>query len=96
MAISMPKILDCMVMDCSYNKNKECHAMAITVGSGGHPMCDTFVKLSQKGGVMDMMGGVGACREAGCKFNQALECSASGIHVGRHADHADCSTFTSR
>lgn len=96
MAISMPKILDCMVVDCSYNRNKECHAMAITVGSGGHPLCDTFIKASQKGGVMDMMGSVGACREAGCKFNQALECSASGIHVGRHADHADCSTFASR
>ena len=95
MAKSMPKILDCMVVDCSYNRNKECHAMAITVGSGGHPMCDTFIKASQKGGVMDMMGSVGACREAGCKFNQALECSASGIHVGLHADHADCSTFAS-
>lgn len=96
MATGMPKILDCVMMDCSYNKNKECHAMAITVGTEGHPMCDTFIKLPQKGGVMDMMGGVGACREAGCKFNQSLECSASGIHVGRHADHADCSTFVSR
>ncbi len=70
--------------------------MAITVGSAGHPMCDTFIKASQKGGVMDMKGGVGACREADCKFNQALECSASGIHVGLHADHADCSTFALR
>ena len=84
-------------MDCSYNRNKECHAMAITVGSGGHPMCDTLIKSSQKGGVMDMMGSVGACKEADCKFNQVLECSASGgIHVARHADHADCSTFAAR
>jgi len=96
MAISMPKILDCMETECSYNRSKECHAMAITVGAGGHPMCDTFMKSSQKGGVMDVTGGVGACKEAGCKFNQALECSASGIHVGVHADHADCSTFASR
>lgn len=95
MAISMPKILDCMVTDCSYNKDKACHAMAITVGHGGHPMCDTFIRTAQKGGFMDMTGGVGACRESGCRFNKALECSASGIHVKLHVDHADCSTFAS-
>lgn len=96
MAISMPKILDCMVTACSYNKNKECHAVAITVGSGGHPMCDTFFKTSQKGGFMESTGSVGACKEADCKYNQALECSAPGIHVGLHGDHADCSTFVPR
>jgi len=96
MATSMPKVLDCAVMECSYNRNKECHAMAITVGSGGHPMCDTLIKSSQKGGIMDMTGGVGACKESDCKFNTSLECSASGIHVGLHMDHADCSTFAMR
>lgn len=94
MAVKMPKILDCVMSDCSYNKNKECHAMAVTVG-GSHPMCDTFFKSSQKGGVMDI-GGVGACKVSDCKFNKALECSASGIHVGVHQDHADCSTFATR
>lgn len=95
MATSMPKVIDCMMMDCSYNRNKECHAMAITVG-GSHPLCDTFMKSSKKGGIEDMLGGVGACKEADCKYNQSLECSASGIHVGIHMDHADCSTFMTR
>lgn len=96
MAKSMSKVMDCAVTDCSYNRNKECHAMAITVGAGKHPMCDTLFKSSQKGGIMDMMGSVGACKEEDCKYNQALECSASGIHVAIHADHADCSTFAAR
>jgi len=96
MAVNMPKILDCMVMDCSYNKSKECHAMAITVGSENHPMCDTFMKSPQKGGVMEMVGSVGACKEADCKYNKSLECAASGIHVGAHDGHADCSTFAAR
>lgn len=96
MAKAMPRILDCEVTSCSYNKSKECHAMAIMVGSGGHPLCDTFTSLSKKGGVADMTGGVGACREDGCRFNDALECSAPGIHVGMHSDHADCRTFASK
>ncbi len=93
MAMTMPKVLDCEVAECSYNKNKECHAMAITVGGTRHPLCDTYLKASQKGGVADMIGAVGACKEDDCRFNRSLECTASGIHVGIHMDHADCKTF---
>ena len=69
--------------------------MAITVG-GAHPICDTFLNVPQKGGVSDMIGGVGACKEDECKFNQLLECTAAGIKVGMHSDHADCKTFAAR
>ncbi|MBI4495555.1 MAG: DUF1540 domain-containing protein [Deltaproteobacteria bacterium] len=93
MAKQMPKVLECEVQECSYNKNKVCHAMAITVGGLKHPMCDTFLKSAQKGGVPDMTGGVGACKEDDCKFNRSLECNAPGIHVGTHMDHGDCKTF---
>jgi hypothetical protein len=96
MAIQTPKVLDCEVIECSYNVNKACHAVAITVGDQGHPMCDTFFKTSQKGGAMDITGSVGACKESDCKFNKSLECSASGIHVANHMDHADCSTYARR
>ncbi len=81
--------------DCAYNKSSECHAMAITVG-GKTPICDTCMKSTIKGGVLDMTAGVGACKVEGCKFNEMLECSASGIHVERHTDHAECNTFTAR
>ncbi len=95
MAISMPKITSCDMTDCSYNKNKECHTMAITVG-GSHPMCDTYLKAAMRGGAADMIGGVGACKVDDCKFNDALECSASGINVGVHSGHADCVTYAPR
>ena len=88
----MSKILDCTMSDCSYNKNKECHTMAITIG-GAHAMCGTLLKAAQKGGVDDMTAGVGACQIANCKYNRNLECTASGIHVGMHSEHADCITF---
>jgi hypothetical protein len=73
-----------------------CHAMAITVGDGVCPTCDTFLDHSQKGGVMDMTGGVGACKVSECKFNDAFECSAPGIKVTPHGGHPDCSTYQHR
>ena len=94
MPMTMPKVLDCEVTDCAYNRNKECHTMAITVGAHECPFCDTFYKSAQKGGAPDMMGGVGACRESDCRFNKSLECTASGIHIGLHEGHADCKTFS--
>lgn len=96
MAIQAPKVLNCDAVECSYNKNKECHALAITIGDHDCPMCDTFFKSSQKGGAMEMTGSVGACKESDCKYNSSLECSAPGIQVGHHMDHADCSTYSRR
>jgi hypothetical protein len=45
---------------------------------------------------MDVTGAVGACKVDTCKHNDALECTASGIHVKVHAGHADCVTFVHR
>lgn len=95
MAMQMPKILNCDVTECSYNKKSECHAIAITVG-GLHPACDTFIAGKTKGGIPEMTGGVGACKMENCRFNNKLECSASGINVKHHSDHADCQTFSAR
>jgi hypothetical protein len=39
---------------------------------------------------------VGACKESDCFFNKSLECSAPGIDVGLHENHADCITFRPR
>jgi hypothetical protein len=95
MVTTMVKIMDCSVSDCAYNVNKQCHTMAITVGSEC-PMCDTYSSGKEKGGMMDMIGGVGACRKNDCVFNKSLECSANGIHVGKHGGHADCETYKER
>ncbi len=94
--ISMPKILSCTVNECAYNINNECHTLAITVGDGEHAACDTFYRAKVKGGAMDLIGGVGACKASACKFNKAFECTAPGINVARHSEHADCKTYAAR
>jgi len=93
---SMAKILDCIMTDCSYNRNKMCHTMAITVGGGNCPMCDTYVSISTKGGLLDSLGGVGSCKVQECEFNNSLECRAEGIHVKMHSNHAECATFRAK
>ncbi|RJQ53854.1 MAG: DUF1540 domain-containing protein [Nitrospiraceae bacterium] len=94
--MSMSRISACEVSDCSYNTDKKCHTMAITVGDMSCAMCDTFTKTGMKGGDPGTIGGVGACRADNCKFNKSLECTANNILVGMHSNHADCKTFTAR
>ncbi len=50
MAMNMPRISRCDVTECSYNKDGQCHTMAITVGDASCPMCDTFVQAGVPGG----------------------------------------------
>ncbi len=92
----MPVINECEMINCAYNQQRICHAMAITVGDGACPMCDTFLDQPGKGGVGDMKGGVGACRVTECQFNDSLECSASSIRVANHSSHPDCGTYRHR
>jgi 4-diphosphocytidyl-2C-methyl-D-erythritol kinase len=90
--MQMKKILDCSVLECVYNKNQQCHTMAITVGSDC-PMCESYMSAASKGGAETITGGVGACHQGDCTFNKSFECNANGIHVGKHSDHADCETY---
>lgn len=95
--MDMPKVTQCDVIQCAYNKDKNCHAIAITIGHGSHPHCDTFCEMgSSKGGDMTAIAGVGACKVAECRYNEALECHASGIRVGHLIDEIDCQTFSPR
>lgn len=95
--MEMPKVLNCTVEGCVYNKDEQCHALAITVGDSTCPMCDTALLTSgKKGGVMEATGGVGACRVDTCKFNNSWECAAQAINVRFHSNHADCATFRAR
>jgi hypothetical protein len=89
--VEMPKIKQCEATDCSYNRDRMCHAAAITVGAN-HPYCDTYNKSAGKGGINEL-GEVGACRVENCTFNKNLECSANSINVGLHDGHPDCFTF---
>lgn len=97
MAMKMPKISACGVTDCSYNRQRQCHALAITVGGPEVcACCDTYLHAETKGGVADMTGSVGACKVEECSFNKSFECAAPDIKVGLHEGHADCKTFKPR
>jgi hypothetical protein len=95
--MEMPTVQKCTVSECSYNTDMGCHALAITVGEGVDPQCDTFYKTDHKGGAMDTTGRVGACKDEACRFNKDLECAApSGINVAIYEGRADCETFEKR
>lgn len=98
MVKEMAKITKCDVTDCSYNKNNQCHTPAITVGGPQDPTpcCDTYLHSSQKGGIPEVQGGVGACKVENCGYNDALECSAPSIQVGMKGQNPDCLTFKPR
>ncbi|NLE02057.1 MAG: DUF1540 domain-containing protein [Fibrobacter sp.] len=89
------KIIDCQATECVYNKSGQCHTPAITVGDL-EPCCDTFFQVKSKGGFLETNGGVGACKVSGCEYNDAFECTASGIHVVMNVDHPDCGTYKPR
>ncbi|HNR51273.1 MAG: hypothetical protein BWZ01_00413 [Deltaproteobacteria bacterium ADurb.BinA179] len=96
MTMSMPEITRCDATECSYNRDRQCHTMAITIGDASCPMCDTFVQTDASGGDPSVIGRVGACKTSNCRYNEALECTAESINVGMHSRHADCMTFSSR
>ena len=93
--MKMAKVNKCEVSDCVYNTDNHCHALAITVGDGDDPMCDTFCQSSTKGGDADELAGVGACKVSNCKFNKQFECDAPEIIVSYHEQKPDCMTFES-
>ena len=86
-------VLACMVEECSWWKNKECHAPKIQVGDA-HPACDTFTTDTQVDQSQESEPLVSACMVQECKFNQqGQNCMAPGITVGHHGNHADCDTY---
>ena len=94
----MVKIASCNVTDCSYNKHNACHTLAITVGGVGDacPNCDTYLHSSQKGGIMDVQAGIGACKVQNCVSNKAFECTAPSVTIGKHQTHPDCMSFKAK
>jgi hypothetical protein len=88
----MPNVLFCSVLECAYNDHEKCHAGAITV-DGPEPLCDTFFKSQQKGGIDESIGSVGACKNDMCVHNESYECTANGIEVSLHSMKPECDTF---
>jgi hypothetical protein len=95
--MNMPNVSRCEAKECAYNMNQACHALAITIGDGTHPMCDTFTDAGAKGGDASMTAKVGACKVGSCRWNAKLECSAANITVSLHEGNCpDCATFKPR
>ena len=91
----MPNVLFCSVSECAYNDHQKCHARAITI-DGPEPLCDTFFKNHQKGGIDTLMGSVGACKNGLCVHNESYECTAKGVYVSMHIARPQCDTFSPR
>ncbi len=89
---TLPRISDCAVDSCSYNKEKACGAAAVTIGYA--QTCTTFIPLTIKGGLANAATFVGACQMADCAHNSDLECTAAAISVG--ASTADCMSYERR
>lgn len=94
--IEMPLISECNVAECAYNLNNNCHARAITIGDGAHPGCDTFFGNKTHTKAAMRTAGIGACKVAGCRFNDDFECTTENIRVGRTMGEISCLTFAPR
>lgn len=88
----IPGVSECVIAECAYNSNKACHTIAITIGDGDHPVCDTFFKSSKHGGIQGTAG-VGACKVAACSHNTDFECAAASIRIGNEQNQGKCMTF---
>lgn len=93
MTIEMPMVADCMVSECAFNMENNCHARAITIGDGNNAGCDTFMSSTIHTKAMEQRAGVGACKVMGCTHNEDYECMASSISVGMLGQEVDCLTF---
>lgn len=90
MQITESHVLTCSAEDCSYNCRDVCCAPAVEVGAE-HSACDTFTT-----GPVELRGAepqVQDCRVLDCHFNRLEMCTAAGITMIIHAQHADCATF---
>jgi hypothetical protein len=88
-------INECQVKECSYNINGKCRTIGINVG-GPEPLCDTFINAGVKGGLLNAMAKVGACKVQSCRHNALLECTVEGILVTLQQNRAMCASYQSR
>ena len=96
MAVKMTKVEWCDAIECAYNIKNKCHAIAITIGGGVTPRCDTSIIGAKKGGVPDTTAYVGACKVENCRFNKSFECIAKEIQVKVYTILAECATFVAK
>lgn len=90
--LNMTRVAECSIVECAYNARHACHAIAITVGNGDMPMCDTFY-VAREHSNDHGHAGVGACKISTCRHNHELECGASSVLVGKLEARVRCITY---
>ena len=91
----LTQVKQCKVSECGYNRDKGCHASAITIGASEVPTCGTFFKSSTHTSG-EQIAGVGSCRVVSCFHNADFECHADGIVVDKDGGRVVCMTFNRR
>jgi hypothetical protein len=94
--MAQARVVRCDAVDCAYNQEASCHALAITVGDRPHPHCGTYLKAKVRGGDDEAAGCVCMCKMDRCRFNQGLRCHAPDIRVGLLAGGAVCTTSAAK
>ncbi|GAA4261056.1 DUF1540 domain-containing protein [Dactylosporangium darangshiense] len=91
--LQMPAVRECAAVTCSFNDGG-CHAPAVTVAAAGTAAsCATFVESSERGGIAEITGSIGACARTDCVHNTNLACAAPSVQVGPGATASDCLTY---
>ena len=89
------QVKQCKATDCAYNRSKNCHAHAITIGASEKPTCGTYFKAS-KHTSSELTAGVGSCKVGSCFHNADFQCHAESIIVDKSGGSVLCTTFTRR
>ena len=91
----VPEVVSCQANHCFYNRDNQCYAHAILVGSS-EPTCETFADTGAHTGKHGE-GDVGACHISTCQYNEGMFCHAcSDIQVGLSEGKVMCLTYESR
>jgi hypothetical protein len=91
----IPQVKQCKATDCAYNRDKACHALAITIGQSDNPICNTYL-VSDTHTTTEQIGGVGSCKVSSCFHNADFECHADGIQVDHASSEVVCKTYKRR
>jgi hypothetical protein len=92
----MTKVKKCLMGDCVFNQDDNCHALAINIGDATEPHCDTYIRGSKKAGDPNNIAGVGACKCDSCEYNEDFQCLAGGITVGKKGEDVDCLSYEAK
>jgi hypothetical protein len=97
LTVTMPVITECKAEECAYNRNRLCHARAITIGDGKHPACDTYfcTSHSSEQHIMNknIIAGIGACKVQSCQYNVDYECFGENISIAHNNGRIACMNY---